>query len=246
MARDLEVMHNLRAAGQLQKNLLPHAPPPWAEFDWATHYAPLDYLGGDYFDFAEPDAEHLGVLIADASGHSIAAAMVAVMTRYAFAEISRTSTSPGEVLTRLNSRLIGLMDSRFVSAFYGVVHRPTRRFRYASAGHPYPLHVQARTNSVKELTAQGFLLGIMPDEVYAEREVILEPGDRLVLFTDGLFEARNEIGEQFGTERMVERLQSLSLSAWDTIQDILECQRRFSNGVPPSDDVTVVAARLLG
>jgi phosphoserine phosphatase RsbU/P len=247
MARDLEVLHNLRAAGRLQQTLLPHAPPDWPELKWAVHYAPLDHLGGDYYDFATPDADHLGFLIADASGHSIAAAMVAIMTRFAFAEVGHTTTRPGEVLAALNRRLSGVADERFVTAFYGVFNRRTRTLRYANAGHPYPLLLEAATGKVKPLAAQGFLLGIIPDEVYAEREVTLAPNDALCFFTDGLVEARNEIGEQYGEDNVTGCLLAHPSAAPQTATDeILRSQQTFCSGVPLSDDLTLSVCRVTG
>ena len=142
MARDSELRYNLRAAGRLQTRLLlPHQPPQWPELRWGVYYAPLDHLGGDYYDVARPDPDHLGFLIADASGHSIAAAMVAIMSRTAFTEVSGTTTSPGEVLSEMNARLQGLADERFVTAFYGVLDRRTRVLTFSNAGHPYPLRL---------------------------------------------------------------------------------------------------------
>ncbi len=244
MARDLELVHNLRAAGQLQKTLLPHAPPDWSDLRWALHFAPLDHLGGDYYDFATPDADHLGFLIADASGHSVAAAMVAVLTRFAFAEVAHRTTSPGEVLAALNQRLSGVTEERFVTAFYGVYDRRTRELRYANAGHPYPLRVNAVTGEVKPITAQGFLLGIIPDEVYVERSVTLAPGDALCFFTDGLVEARNEIGEQYGDERLTECLRRHSSSSeTELVREVLRCQRAFCSDTPLTDDLTLAVCR---
>lgn len=244
LARDHEVLFNLRAAGRLQMKLLPHAPPDWPEVRWGVHYAPLDYLGGDYYDFATPTPDHLGFLIADASGHSVAAAMVAVLTRFAFAEVSRGTTSPGEVLAALNQRLQGVTEERFVTAFYGVFDRRTRTLRYASAGHPHPLRWDAATGSVKPLAAHGFLLGVVPDEVYAEKEVILAPGDAICFFTDGLIEARNEIGELLGEERVKESLGAAATKSGDLLAHVLGCQTQFSSGVPLSDDLTVAVCWL--
>ena len=245
MARDLEVLYNLRAAGRLQMKLLPHSPPAWPEFRWAVHYAPLDHLGGDYYDFAEPTPDHLGFLIADASGHSVAAAMVAVLTRFAFADVSRRTARPGEVLAALNQRLQGITEERFVTAFYGVFDRRTRVLRYANAGHPHPLRLEAATGTVKPLAAQGFLLGIVPDEVYAEREVTLAPGDTLCFFTDGLVEARNEIGEQFGEERVRECLLAAGGQGQsELLANLLAAQRQFCGGVPLADDLTAAVCRL--
>lgn len=246
LARDSEIVYNLRSAGRLQTRLLlPKAPPGWPELEWALHFAPLDHLGGDYYDFATPDPDHLGFLIADASGHSIPAAMVAVMARIAFAEVANTTVRPGEVLTAMNGRLQGLTEERFVTAFYGVLDRRTRVLRFASAGHPYPVLVDGDTGAVRPLTAQGFLLGIMPDEVYAEREVVMKPGDRVAFYTDGLVEARNEIGEMFGTDRLTGCLRAHGRDGpADVVRDILACQRGFCGTSPPIDDCTLAVAGL--
>src|SRR5262249_21716212 len=146
LARDTDLRYNLRAAGQLQNRLLlPHSPPEWPEFRWAVHFAPLDHLGGDYYDVAHPTPDHLGFLIADASGQRLAAARVAIMSRSAFAEVSPRTPSPGEVLAAMNRRLQGLADERFVTAFYAVLDRRTQVLTYANAGHPYPLRWVAAT-----------------------------------------------------------------------------------------------------
>lgn len=241
MARDAEMLYNLRAAGKLQtKLLLPQKPPAWPELRWAIHYAPLDHLGGDYYDFATPAPDKLGFLIADASGHSVAAALVAIMARFAFGEVAPNTSNPGEVLTAMNRRLHGVTEERFVTAFYGVLDRRTRKMRYATAGHPYPLHYQAATGTVRPVMAQGFLLGIIPDEQYAEREIQLAPDDRLCFFTDGLVEARNEIGEQFGEDALaVCFADHIGQRVEAVLEAMLDCQRRFISGVPLTDDLTL-------
>jgi serine phosphatase RsbU (regulator of sigma subunit) len=242
LARDSEMTRMLRAAGRLQKQLLlPKAPPVSVGLTWAVHYAPLDDLGGDYYDFADPAPGTLGVFIADAAGHSVAAAMVAVMTRIAFGEVAPGKASPGDVLTAVNRRLQGLADDRFVSAFYGVLDHTKRTFRYAGAGHPYPIWIDGRTGRVTPLTTSGFLLGILPDEEYREREISLNPGDRVFLFTDGLVEARNEIGEMFGTDRLVGCLSAHGRNpAAELLDNVLACLRTFCGSQRLTDDVTVV------
>jgi predicted transcriptional regulator len=100
MARDADLRYHLRAAGRLQARLLlPPKPPDWPDLRWGLHYLPLEHLGGDYYDIAQPDPDHLGLLIADASGHSVAAGMVAIMSRIAFSEVADSIRSPGAVLT---------------------------------------------------------------------------------------------------------------------------------------------------
>jgi serine phosphatase RsbU (regulator of sigma subunit) len=248
MARDAELRYNLKAAGRLQTRLLlPRDPPAWPELRWSFHYAPLDHLGGDYYDIALPDPNLFGFLIADASGHSIAAMMVAIMARTAFAEVAGSATSPGAVLAAMNARLQGLADERFVTAFYGVLDRRTRVFTYANAGHPYPLRFVARTGEVEPLSAQGFMLGIIPDEQYRERSVTLEPGDRVCFYTDGLVEARNGLGEGYGTDRLTAVLTRHGrLPAEQLAVNVLADQAAFREGHPFSDDVTLVVSEFCG
>lgn len=247
LARDAELRQHLRAAGRLQARLiLPRTPPNWPETRWGVHYAPLDHLGGDYYDLAVLGPDRLGILIADASGHGVAAGMVAIMSRIAFAEAAGQTDRPGDVLAVMNRRLQGLADERFVTAFYGVFDRRTRVLTYANAGHPYPLRYSPHTGAVEPLTAQGFLLGIMPDEVYRERSIELEPGDRLCFYTDGLIEARNEIGETFGTDRLRASLTAHGAEPADRLTEaVLTSQREFRGPHPLSDDVTLVMGELV-
>ena len=247
LSRDAEMMQNLRAAGRLQQRLmLPASPPDWPELAWAIHFAPLDHLGGDYYDFTTSGHDRLGFLMADASGHSIAAAMVAIMARFAFVESARATTEPGDVLAAMNRRLQELSAERFVTAFYGVFDRTARVLRYASAGHPYPLMYEARTGTVRPIISQGFLLGVMPDEVYIAREVPLAAGDRICFYTDGLVEARNEIGEMFGTDRLMACLSNHGPQPVNRVMEqILSCQRTFSGSAPLTDDLTLAVVEVV-
>lgn len=242
LARDGEMTYNLRAAGRLQTRLmLPHAPPAWPELDWAIHFAPLAHLGGDYYDFAQPSPDLLGFFIADASGHSIPATMLAIMTRIAFSEVAAKTPHPGEVLNAINERLSGITEERFVTAFYGILNRKTNELLYSSAGHPYPLLVRPQEGLIKPLSAQGFLLGIMPEEVYIERSVTLNPGDHILFYTDGLTEARNEIGEMFGMDRVTACLQKHGCAnSAELLACVRQDQENFIGTQPMTDDLTAV------
>lgn len=246
LARDAELTHYMKAAARLQKRLvLPEAPPDWPEVAWGVQYAPLDPLGGDLYGFARPDDDHLGVLIADASGHGVPAAMVAILARAAFSEAARTTTRPGEVLAAMNARLQDMTDERFVTAFYGVLDRRTRRFTYANAGHPFPVWYSAGRGRCSELSARGFLLGVMPGEVYAERAVDLAAGDRLCLFTDGVVDCRDERGEAFGAERLTGWLrQHAGGSAGEMAEGLTGELKRFRGSARPTDDMTLVVAEI--
>jgi sigma-B regulation protein RsbU (phosphoserine phosphatase) len=248
LSRDRETRANMRAAGQLQQRLvLPGSPPDWPELGWGVHFAPLDPLGGDYYDFARPAGDRLGVLIADASGHSIPAALVAVMARLAFAEVAQTTASPGEVLAAMNRLLTGLVEERFVTAFYGVLERGSGAFTYACAGHPPPLRYAAGRREVEPLAGRGFMLGVVPGAAYDERTVALDPGDRLCLYTDGAVECRNPAGEMFGSDRLADALAAGARRPAPALADDLAAGvRAFAGGRPVGDDLTLLVADLRG
>lgn len=242
--RDRQSQRNMTAAGRLMNRLLlPKSPPAWPDWSWAVHFRPLDPLGGDYYDFASPDGEHLGMLIADASGHSLPAAMVAIMARIAFAEESRTTVRPADVLAAMNSRLQGLTEERFVTAFYGIFERSSRRFTFANAGHPQPLHYVAADRVVRPLGAVGFMLGIVPDTTYDEQSVELAPGDRLCLFTDGATDSHEPGGEIFGTDRLESVFLANGSASADRIRDaIVKTVIEFRGERPADDDCTLLIA----
>jgi serine phosphatase RsbU (regulator of sigma subunit) len=246
--RDAELRHHLAMAGRLQARLLlPGAPPAWPEIAWGIHYAPLDSLGGDYYDFAVPDDQHLGILIADASGHSLPAAMVAIMARTAFTSATRTPASPAAVLAAMNRHLHGLTDERFVTAFYGVLDRPSRRFTYANAGHPFPLHYAARTGRCQALGNNSFMLGIVHEADFEESCLDLDVGDKLCFVTDGALDCQDELGETFGAQRLEEHfLAAAPLPAEPLSRQLVERLAAFRGRRPLNDDLTLLVAEVTG
>ena len=242
LLRDAEVNHYMKAAARLQRSIvLPHTPPNWEEFAWGIEFAPLDPLGGDFYDFAQPDDEHIGILIADASGHGIPAAMVAILASQAFNEVAHRTVEPREVLSTMNRRLQGLSDERYVTAFYGVLNRRTSVFRYANAGHPFPLHYSVRTECCSPLSARGFMLGIVEEEIYMERTLALERGDRLCFYTDGVPDCRDERGETFGTERLSAYLKAHGMHPVRKLTEGLVGHiGSFRGNERPSDDLTLL------
>jgi serine phosphatase RsbU (regulator of sigma subunit)/CBS domain-containing protein len=246
LARDSELTHYMKVAAKVQKRLvLPSNPPDWPEFTWGTHFAPLDPLGGDFYDFAQPDEHHLGILIADASGHSIPAALHAIMARFSFQEASNQTIHPGEVLDAMNRRLNELIEDRFVTAFYAVIDRRDRTLTYANAGHPFPLRVVRESAEAQPLSARGFPLGISADEIYREKSVSLQPGDRLCFFTDGLPDLCDEMGESFGTQRIGHFLQAhCEKPISELTTRMVDHLRTFQGTRKATDDLTILLAGL--
>lgn len=242
--RDRQMQLQLKVAGQLlNRALLPCGPFDGPGLTWAVRFAPLDSLGGDYYDFVAPDRRYLGVLIADASGHSVAAAMVAVMARIAFAEVARASLQPADILRGMNERLVGLTDERFVTAFFGLFDRETRKLTCANAGHPLPLHFQARKNECVSVGPHGLMLGVMANIDYDEHTIDLAPGDRLCFYTDGVTELHAPSGEQFGTYRLNTTIRQLSAAPpGQILQRLNEELTLFRGDKTPTDDMTMLVA----
>ncbi|GBD35596.1 Phosphoserine phosphatase RsbU [bacterium HR36] len=241
--RDQEMRLHMTVAGRIQSRLLPELPPEFPDVQFAFHYAPVDPLGGDYYNFATANDRYVGVLIADATGHSIPAAMVAIMAHTAFLSSARLANQPAALLAHMNRYLHGLTDEHFVTAFYGVVDRVGGEFVFANAGHPKPWLYRASTRDCVVLEGHGLMLGVTAAASYGEHRVPLEAGDRILLVTDGVTETRNERGELFGAERVEETLrQTAGTSPRNVVQTLADRLHEFRGSLPQSDDVTIVVA----
>lgn len=232
----------LRTVADIQKALLPTKTPQVAGLDVAVHLKPAARAGGDYYDFFELPGGKLGVLIADASGHGAPAAVLMAMT-HSITHTLPDPIRPGTLLTHLNAHLARRYTrptGSFVTAFYAVFDPAGETLTYASAGHSPP-HLLRKDGTINVLNrAQRLPLGIKPDEVYPEQSIRLQPGDRAVLFTDGVIEAVNSDGEVFGTVRLDEALPAGNESAQACLQSILNSWNEFTAGVPSGDDRTLV------
>jgi serine phosphatase RsbU (regulator of sigma subunit) len=243
--RDAETRLHMMVAGRLQMRLLPGQAPRLPEIECYAHYAPLDPLGGDHYDFAQPDPRHLGILIADASGHSIPAAMVAIMARTAFATASREGLSPAAVLSTMNQNLHGLTGEHFVTAFYGIFDRQSRLLTYANAGQPFPYCYHATPGKCEPLVAHGLMLGILPDSQYDEHHLQLSAGDKLLFYTDGVVDCVGEQDQAFGVGRLEAHLQEHGKqSARSLAQTLAHALTAFRGSRPPLDDLTILAAEI--
>ncbi|HEY3787917.1 MAG TPA: PP2C family protein-serine/threonine phosphatase [Urbifossiella sp.] len=235
----------LRTVADIQKALLPTGVPKVAGLDVAVHLQPAKRAGGDYYDFFELPGGKLGVLIADASGHGAPAAVLMAMT-HSITHTLPHPVRPGELLTHLNAHLARRYTrptGSFVTAFYAVFDPAAGVLTYASAGHTPPrLRRKAGCQAVLN-RAQRLPLGIKPDEVYPEQSIALQPGDRVVLFTDGVIEAVNTDGDVFGTTRIDEALVEVIPTAQELLRSILDSWDAFTAGIPSADDRTLVVVK---
>ena len=195
-AESRRVADELRLAGRVQREMLPKTLPAVGRARFAALYRPAGHVSGDLYDVQRLDERHVGVYLADAIGHGVAAALLTIFLKTAAVtkEVAPQPDGrpyrllgPGEVLGRLNDALVArnFEAAAFATALYAVVDTRTMHVRYATAGHPAPLLLAADGRDGGDLNGDGAMLGVLGGEAYAERSVDLSPGDRLLLVTDG-------------------------------------------------------------
>jgi serine phosphatase RsbU (regulator of sigma subunit) len=195
------IEQELHVARRIQQASLPEVVPALGGWDISPRYRPAREVGGDFFDFLELEDDRLGLVVGDATGKGVPAALVMSTTCGMLRAVAQSSESPGEVLKRVNEALsTRIPDSMFVTCFYGVLDPKSGVFAYANAGHDMP-YVR-RGGDADELRARGMPLGLMPGMFYEEKETILEAGEAALFYSDGLVEAHNPEGEMFGFPRL--------------------------------------------
>jgi sigma-B regulation protein RsbU (phosphoserine phosphatase) len=243
----------LQAVGQIQRSLLPEKLPPVPGFDLAAYYRTSARAGGDYYDFFPLAGGRWGLFIADVSGHGTPAAVLMAVTHAIAHGQPGTHAPPPELLRHLNDHLTRsyTRDGTFVTAFYAVLDPATRTLTYSRAGHNPPRLVRG-TDRVLSLDADGGLpLGILDSQTYEQASVTLEPGDLLLLYTDGITEAMaplkgGDSRELFGTDRLDALLLDRGAAGADGCIDRVRREvAAFSEHTPPTDDQTMIAIRCL-
>ena len=246
VARQLMAINSdLEMARQIQLAILPRETPKIHGLDIAARYIPMSSVAGDFYDFIVVDERHVGILIADVSGHGLPSALIASMLQSAFAAQSAHASDPARVLAGLNQVLSGKFQWHFVTAAYLFVNLEESTVNYAGAAHPPLLLWRKKSGSATEVLENGLLLGLFPDSTYSAITLPLEGGDRIVLFTDGIVEARNPSKEVFGMDRLkrfVEENHALSAERFgDALLDAVGHWSEQARGEGQSDDITLVA-----
>jgi len=241
----LTINRELELAREVQQSILPHKVPQIQGLEIAARYLPMSSVAGDFYDFVGVDDNHLGVLIADVSGHGLSAALIASMLQTALAAESAHASDPAQVLTKLNQAFYGKFRGHYVTAAYLFVDMQKNTASYAGSAHPPVLHWRAQTGEATEYEENGLMLGPFSDSTYSATTFAVERGDRIVLFTDGIVETTDSSGNQFGMERLkkiLESKQDLPASRFaDSLLNGLSDWSKHAIGTGQTDDLTVLA-----
>jgi phosphoserine phosphatase RsbU/P len=230
-------------AHAIQQGLLPKVLPQHAGYEIAGAWQPAQSIGGDYYDVLPFDESHLGLCIADVAGKGLPAALLMSNLQAAFRGLAAPSLSPASLCQRLNSLVChNTTDDRFITFFYAHLDGPSRTLRYSNAGHNPPI-IFHRDGSHERLQEGGGVLGIFPQQSFSSGDARLAAGDRVVLFTDGVTEAHDAEGEEFGEHRLLEVLREHHLSGPSALQEkILGAAGSFSRGHWHDDATLLVLA----
>jgi len=238
--------HDLQIASEIQKILLPSTAPELPGFQIAGLNLPARTLSGDYFDYLPIDDAHLGIAIADVSGKGVPASLIMAMCRSAVRSQSLGHLSPSAVLKAVNRQLYpDMKEDMFISMAYVIVNRHTGEALLARAGHDAPLFYRAATCQVERLNPKGMAVGVDSGGVFDrfcnDFSFRFEQGDLLLLYTDGLTEALDAGGDEFGVERLTgELLESAQDGAVETLHRLARSVQAFSSGRPQHDDITMI------
>jgi len=244
---------DLGRARTIQENLLPRksAMPLASRLEWAFSFVPEAEVGGDYFDVAGLDDDRVAIIFADVSGHGMSAALVTTMIKTAFEGWKSTGQSLDTFAGQLNGLLCRVTPTKsFAAAIIGVLDTANRQFTYLNCGHnPEPLLLPA--DMVQPgcflQAANAMILGVMEDIPLAPATIALQPGDQLILATDGIIEAGDADVEMFGVERLLQYTQASRMEHPElVVNSLMNRVREFAGDIPQNDDRMVLAVRIMG
>jgi sigma-B regulation protein RsbU (phosphoserine phosphatase) len=241
----------LRLAGAVQRDFLPTSLPDCEKANWANVFLPAEWVSGDIYDVVRIDENHVGFYIADVVGHGVPAALLTIFLKQAL--IMRQTEgknyhvfSPVEVMKRLNTRMTKQKFSgyQFATCCYCLLNTQSLELTYSRAGHPYPIHITA-DGSPKQLEIEGPLLGIFPDAEYTQDTVQLNPGEKLLLYSDGAEPIIGDFNDKTGFNFTREFYQLKNLSIIEVMDRLnkLALDRRID--MSELDDITLVGFELL-
>lgn len=233
----------LLVASRIQTGLLPKELPQFDGWVLSAFYQPAREVGGDFYEFEYFDDGRLGIFVGDVTDKGIPAALVMATTRTLLKAAAVEDQSPGQVLARVNNLLVAdIPDNMFVTCFYAILDPASGNLVFANAGHNLPYRLT--NQEVMEVKAAGMPLGLMPDMEYDVHDMVVEPGDDLIFFSDGLVEAHNTEREMFGSQRLKNLFADFSGEDGTLIDHLMEELQMFTGeDQEQEDDITIVGVK---
>ena len=228
----------LLTAYEFQQGLLPTAPPSYDYFSAAAEMLPCLSIGGDFFDYLDLDGS-FGFVLGDVAGKGAAAGLLGARVQEIFT-ILAPGNDPATTIATINTAMVKKgLEARFVTLFYGILS-PGGELTYCNAGHNPPLLISK--NGVRRLATGGLIVGLFDEATYEQEVVTLSPGDTLVTFSDGVSEASNAEGAEFGDDRILECVQAFpsGIEPGGLVKQVMGAVRDFTVGEPQGDDITVL------
>jgi len=238
--RLIAIEEELAVAREIQNSILPSGVPEVNRLRISAAYSPMTAVAGDFYWFISVDPYRIGLLVADVSGHGVPAALIASMIKVAMQSVVHCADDPGAVLQGLDRVLSGQLRGQFVSAAYLWLDTEARKGLYSAAGHP-PL-LRWNHGSLERIESNGLILGVIPESEYPVREIPISPGDRYLLYTDGVMETENAKGEAFGDRKFEEVVCANHLRSSADLSDRLLAELRSwrATSTQQQDDITLI------
>ncbi|MCP4157164.1 MAG: serine/threonine-protein phosphatase, partial [bacterium] len=208
-------------------------------------FKPLFKVSGDFIDISRLDENIYGYFISDISGHGVAAALISAMLKVFFSLYGKDVLSPQLLFDILNQEFYSYLNSgEYFTSFYGIYFEEEKKFVYTNANHPPPLLLRVKTGEIIPLNTDGFFVGVFKDSDFEEKEVLLEKGDRIMFYTDGIIEAQNDQEQNFGEDRLYEMYkEGTGTDTSELIQNINDAVFDFA-GKNIKDDVTIAIVEI--
>ena len=242
------VVHDLERAKAIQELALQHDVPEDSRVTFTTHYIPHGIVGGDYYAIRKLDEDRYGLIVADVTGHGVAAALYTMHLSSLWERYYHLLASPAEFAGKMNEELVRLVkcDASFATAVCGLLDLAGGVFRFAGTGGPPVLLVRPE-GTFERIENPGLPLAIIEGATYDEARVEIHPGDRLLLFSDGAIEVHNAAEEMLGIDGLIDVLKGQGYPTNDIRMDALEEELlKYSNAIRLEDDLTLVEVRLEG
>ena len=249
--KTISAKKELTLAADIQQSVLPNVFPPFPDKKEIDLHVSMDFartVGGDFYDYFLIDDDHLCLVIADVSGKGIPAALFMMNSKTVLHSIAMVGASPAEILSKANEALCRNNHAEmFVTVWLGILELSTGRLTAANAGHEYPIIKKSGEEAVVYKDTHGFVLGGMENMIFREYELMLEPGTKVFLYTDGLTEAVDSENRMFGMERTLEVINRTdNLGPETVINAMRNAVTEYTNGSEPFDDLTMLCLEYLG